>query len=451
MSCGKTVGCLALGAALVLAASARGDTLTVTLLANPALSNVTNATWGGAVSGSDGTDYSNVSLTPSSIGSLALDVYVALSDGSPGNDGLMQLIGGLYNTSGTSGGLFNGAFAGGPSASPLFQGAVLAGATDPVTGNIFGSNSRLASSGWWGAAATAVIQGNKVVSVYGIPTTTPGLLFGTVTFQINGPATSNGNFSQPGYSNGLYFYPMNYLGATPTASQLSGFTGGATYNGTVNINGAKWYLNGTTTATTINSVVYQSVVPGTGSMRAIDLTGVTFTNNPFQINGSNSAGPAVQTQYGATQIAGAGTQFDIGGTAPGNSDNSYGQLNILTSPANPNNGGGPNLLSGTNLNNANNGDLVLLPGTSFNIVDWNGFVPTPGQTFTVLTWDGTLSGTASLTIDPAFAANGVQLVPQWNSNSLDLEATPEPGTLALLAAGAMGLIGYGLRNRKRKG
>jgi hypothetical protein len=97
------------------------------------------------------------------------------------------------------------------------------------------------------------------------------------------------------------------------------------------------------------------------------------------------------------------------------------------------------------------GDLVLLPRTSLNILDWNGFVPTPGDTFTVLTWDGTLSGTAALAIDPAFAAEGIQFVPKWSSNSLAIEAVPEPSTLAIFGAGAIALIGYGLRRRRLAG
>ena len=40
--------------------------------------------------------------------------------------------------------------------------------------------------------------------------------------------------------------------------------------------------------------------------------------------------PGVNTQYGATLLGGTGTEFDIGGITPGNSNNNYGQLN--TSP-----------------------------------------------------------------------------------------------------------------------
>ena len=129
--------------------------------------------------------------------------------------------------------------------------------------------------------------------------------------------------------------------------------------------------------------------------------------------------PGVNTQYGTAQLGGSGTEFDIGGTTPGDSSNNYGQLNLVPNLSDP-------------------GNLILSPNTTFNIADYNGFVPTPGETFAVLTWTGSLSGTASLSVDPAFAAGGIAFIPQWNSNSLVLEAVPEPCTLVLLGAGTVG-------------
>jgi autotransporter-associated beta strand protein len=160
-------------------------------------------------------------------------------------------------------------------------------------------------------------------------------------------------------------------------------------------------------------------------------TGQTSGRIAFLGGFATGDSPGVNNQYGTTELGGIGTEFDIGGTSPGDNDDDYGQLNILTNPQDV----------------SNYGDLTLLPGTRFNIVDWDGFVPTPGETFTVLTWDGSLSGTASMNIDPAFAAEGIQFVPEWNSNSLVLEATPEPSTLILAAAAGIGLAGYAWRRR----
>ena len=144
--------------------------------------------------------------------------------------------------------------------------------------------------------------------------------------------------------------------------------------------------------------------------------------------------PGVNYQYGTTMLGGSGTEFDIGGATAGNNSNSYGQLNVALNP--------------NDLNDPAN--LILAPGTSFNIVDWDGFLPTPGETFTILTWTGSLSGTASLDVDPRFAAEGIQMIPQWNSNSLVLMAVavPEPATLALLGIGAAGVLGWRWRKRK---
>ena len=53
-------------------------------------------------------------------------------------------------------------------------------------------------------------------------------------------------------------------------------------------------------------------------------------------------------------------------------------------------------------------------------------------------------------IDPAFATHGIQFVPQWNSNSLVLQATPEPSALALLSVGAIAMLAYTWRRRRKR-
>ena len=161
-------------------------------------------------------------------------------------------------------------------------------------------------------------------------------------------------------------------------------------------------------------------------------TGQTSGQIDFAGGFATGDSPGVNTQYGNAEIGGTETEFDIGGTSPGNSANNYGQLNIVANPSDLN----------------AHGDLILSPQTDLKIVDWNGFVPTPGETFTVLTWEGTLSGTASLSIDPAFAAEGIQFVPEWKSNSLAIEAVPEPGTLILLAVCGIGGLGWAWRRRR---
>jgi autotransporter-associated beta strand protein len=153
-------------------------------------------------------------------------------------------------------------------------------------------------------------------------------------------------------------------------------------------------------------------------------TGQTFGRIAFLGGFATGDSPGVNTQHGAALLGGAGTVFDIGGTTAGTGNGSYGQLNVVTNP-----------------NDANDhGNLMLAAGTSFKIVDWNGFVPIVGETFTVLTWDGSLSGTASLAVDPAFAADGLNIIPQWNSNSLTLQAV-RPASVALSAAGATIITG----------
>jgi hypothetical protein len=158
-------------------------------------------------------------------------------------------------------------------------------------------------------------------------------------------------------------------------------------------------------------------------------TGHTSGRIAFNNGFATGDSPGVNYQYGATMLGGSGTEFDLGGPNPGTGANNYGQLNILDDPN----------------NSLNKGDLILSasPTTTFNVVDYNGFVPYVGETFDILNWSGSLTGTASLHYDTAFATEGIAFTSQWNSNSLVLTATsavPEPTTIVLLAAVILGCI-----------
>ncbi len=89
------------------------------------------------------------------------------------------------------------------------------------------------------------------------------------------------------------------------------------------------------------------------------------------------------------------------------------------------------------------GQLVL--AGDLDVVLLDGYLPQPGQSFQL--FDGELSGAFSEVSLPALSS-GLQ----WNTSNLStngtISVTPEPSTLALLAAGAIGLIGYGLRRRR---
>ncbi len=89
------------------------------------------------------------------------------------------------------------------------------------------------------------------------------------------------------------------------------------------------------------------------------------------------------------------------------------------------------------------GQLVLAGDLDLVLVD--GFQPQADESFQL--FDGELSGAFSQLTLPALS-NGLQ----WSTSNLDtngtISVTPEPSTLVLLAAGAVGLLGYGWRCRK---
>ena len=89
------------------------------------------------------------------------------------------------------------------------------------------------------------------------------------------------------------------------------------------------------------------------------------------------------------------------------------------------------------------GQLVLAGALDVELV--NGFTPQAGESFEL--FDGDISGTFSQLSLPALD-NGLS----WDTSDLYTSGTisvvPEPSTLALLAVGVSGLIGYGWRRRR---
>jgi len=129
-------------------------------------------------------------------------------------------------------------------------------------------------------------------------------------------------------------------------------------------------------------------------------------------------------QHDGNLLLGGTSPFEIGGPTPGDGDGYHSRLDV-------------------------SGNLTFLEGAILEVLPWGGYVPELGHEFTILTWGETLSGHATITYDTWFADHGLGFEPHWNPNSLVLTVVPEPSAAILLAMGALGLLAYGWRQRKR--
>ena len=192
--------------------------------------------------------------------------------------------------------------------------------------------------------------------------------------------------------------------------------------GTVSISG------GPTTSQFLNQGNVQGPASSTSNVLWFDMsfrgsTGATSGNLGFLRGFHTGNSPGVNITQGNVWLGGT-SEIDIGGSTPGNGDAFYGQLGAT-------------------------GNMAFLDGSVLDIEHWNDFVPAMEEDFTVLTWGGTLTGEPTLSIDPWYSSQGIQFTPTWNSNSLVLTAAPvpEPSTLALLAAGMIGLMALARRRK----
>jgi autotransporter-associated beta strand protein len=164
-------------------------------------------------------------------------------------------------------------------------------------------------------------------------------------------------------------------------------------------------------------IVFDSpwTVSGEGTFENTMILG-TFApgNSPAIINGTNQG-------FGGT------VQFELGGTTPGAGNGHYDQINDSAS-------------------------ILLAGSTTLSILPWNSFVPTPGQQFEILTWQSGMNGAfGNVQVDPWFTSHGISFNVAYHNvagtGDLTITAVPEPSSLVLLVAGAVGLAGYALRRQ----
>ena len=205
----------------------------------------------------------------------------------------------------------------------------------------------------------------------------------------------------------------NYATAVnKTGAGLLVLSGSNTYSGPTTINQGKLVLDGwlTNSAVTVNS---GGTLSGTGS-----LTSVT-------VNAGGKLAPGdllgvLHLSGNLTLALGATMDYDLNGVPIGNE---------VLMPT------GQLILSGQQF-------------ADFNVTPQAGFGP---GTYTLID-AGSISGSLGASTSGTIGGYPATLAVQSSGSDQDLvlNVTPEPSTLALLAAGAMGLAGYVWRQRRRR-
>jgi fibronectin-binding autotransporter adhesin len=254
------------------------------------------------------------------------------------------------------------------------------------------ANSSVADDGLFDMSGT---KGTSIVSLSGTGTVNLGTKVLTLS---NASGIFNGFLLGSSKANGLMI-----LAGTETLMSNNPFTGtttvsvGAALSGIGSIGGAL-----------VSSGTIKPFNPTTGSP------------NTFTIGGNYQ-----QTKTGSLNIA-------IGGTNPG----TYGNLNAMS---------GTVTLAGSLDVDSVNGFAFPQGKTSYDILDYKVGKNSVSGDFSIVSYNG--SACTGDGLDKWICGVGLTFTESFTTSSLDLlvSRTPEPGTLAIIASGLLGLLG--LRRR----
>lgn len=292
----------------------------------------------------------------------------------------------------------------------------------------------------------------------GVDSTATTGAFGTGTIYFSGAGKiQSADATAHTISNNLF------IAANPTFSG----TGGLTFTGGVNLNGARSFG---ITDTAAAGVAFTGVVSngaltktGTGLMALNSATGNTYTggtvlgttSGTLNVNNSSGSGTGTGTVSigtgstlsgnfiisGATSIAGTLSPGNSVGTANFSSSLSLASTATVTME----------LGSAVSSDKINVGGLLTLGSSTWNIVTIGGYTAALGATFDLVDW-GSLSGAATLNLTGATLADPINT--SWDTSTFLTDGTirvvPEPGTLALCLAGGMSILVAYQRRRKSR-
>ncbi|MGH8093681.1 MAG: beta strand repeat-containing protein [Chthoniobacterales bacterium] len=349
--------------------------------------------------------------------------------------------------------------------------------------NAFVLNGNITGAGGISDNATTT----TFVTLNGANTYTGGTNIQTATYQVGSDSTgSSGAFG----TGTIYFSSTGkiqskdatahtidnnlFFAATPTFTG----TGGLTFTGGVNLNGARSFTVSDTAAagTAFSGVVSNGSLTktGTSSLSLNSSTGNTYTGGTvlgtsagvLNVNNSTGSGTGSGTvSIGGTSSANrstlsgnftiSGATQDTGVLSPGNGTTRNGVGDIGTAnfgsslSLNSNTVVTLELANSASSDQINVGGLLTLGSSAINITTIGGYQAALGASFNLLNW-GSLSGTATLNLTGAVLADPVNTF--WDTSTFFTDGTvrvvPEPGTTGLCIAGGLALFAAARRRRR---